>query len=64
MPQHRTSPKDEASAGAAASRADPRVIRAEAVGSRLLERTRELLGSVGRQMAVRRRNLDRLNGRR
>jgi hypothetical protein len=64
MPQQRTSPKASHDEGAAVPRADPGALRAKAVGSRLLERTREVLGSVGRQMAMRRRNLDRLNGRR
>jgi hypothetical protein len=53
-----------ASASAAASRAIPEAPGADAAGSRLLERTRETRGSVGCQMAVRRRNLARLKGRR
>jgi hypothetical protein len=63
MHKQQISPK-EASASAAASRAIPEAPGADAVGSRLLERTRETRGSVGRQMAVRRRNLARLNGQR
>ena len=37
---------------------------ASAVNSRLLERTREAIRSVGRQLAARRANLDRLTGKR
>ena len=37
---------------------------AAAVNNRLLERTREVVRSVGRQLAARRANLDRLNGKR
>jgi hypothetical protein len=35
-----------------------------AVNGRLLERTREAIRSVGRQLAARRGNLDRLTGKR
>ena len=35
-----------------------------AVNNRLLDRTREVIRSVGRQLAARRGNLDRLTGKR
>ena len=37
---------------------------AAAVNNRLLDRTREAIRSVGRQLAARRANLDRLAGKR
>ena len=40
------------------------VALAAAVNSRLLERTREAIHGVGRQLAVRRGNLDRLTRKR
>jgi hypothetical protein len=39
-------------------------LAAAAVNTRLLERTREAIRGVGRQLAARRANLDRLTGKR
>ncbi len=55
--------KDQAGPGDAApggSRGERRAAAA-AVGGRVLERIRETIGSVGRQMGARRRNLARLD---
>jgi hypothetical protein len=41
-----------------------RAAAAAAVSNRLLERTREAIRGVGRQLAARRANLDRLTGKR
>jgi hypothetical protein len=37
--------------------------RANAVKARLLDRTREFIRSIAAQMGVRRRNMDRMDGR-
>ena len=51
-------------AGAPPDRSGGSSAAAAAASNRLLERTREAIRGVGRQLAARRANLDRLNGKR
>ena len=59
-------PEQQVGSGAAAppGRSPAAVAMAAGVNNRLLERTREVIRSVGRQLAARRANLDRLTGKR
>jgi hypothetical protein len=68
MPE-RTRPERQAGPESGASLGRSRGSRAAAamaaaVNNRMLERTREAIRGVGRQMAARRANLDRLTGKR
>ena len=51
-------------ASAPPGRSPAAVALAAGVNNRLLERTREAIRGVGRQLAARRANLDRLTGKR
>ena len=65
MPEQ-TRPEQQVGSGASApsGRSGRRRAAAAAISNRLLERTREAIRSVGRQLAARRANLDRLTGKR
>ncbi len=57
-------PEPQVGSGASAPPGQSGGRRAAALGNRLLERNREAIRSVGRQLAARRANLDRLTGKR
>ncbi len=63
MPEQ-TRPEQQVGLGAGAPPGRSGRHRAAAVNNRLLDRTREVIRSVGRQLAARRGNLDRLTGKR
>ena len=63
MPEQ-TRPEQQVGLGAGAPPGRSGRRRAAAVNKRLLERTREMIRSVGRQLAARRGNLDRLTRKR
>ena len=64
MPEQ-TRPEQQVGSGASApSGRSGRRRAAAAISNRLLERTREAIRSVGRQLSARRAKLDRLTGKR
>ena len=64
MPEQ-TRPEQQVGSGASAPPGrSGRRRAAAAISNRLLKRTREAIRGVGRQLAVRRANLDRLTGKR
>ena len=63
MPEQ-TRPEQQVGSGAGAPLGRSGRRRAAAVNKRLLERTREMIRSVGRQLVARRGNLDRLTRKR
>ena len=65
MPEQAKPEQHEGSvASASPGRSPAAVALAAGVNNRLLERTREAIRGVGRQLAARRANLDRLTGKR
>jgi hypothetical protein len=63
MPEQ-TRPDEQVDSGAGAPPGRSGHRRAAAINYRLLDRTREMIRSVGRQLAARRGNLARLTGNR